>query len=653
MSKTTYRPEIDGLRAIAVLSVLVYHLNLSIFDAKLLQGGFLGVDVFFVISGFLIFGLIRLEFDHTGRFSVLGFYERRARRLLPALFVVIAATFAVSGYFLVPSGIEQLATSAMASIVFASNIYWLAESQTYGAASGLLQPLLHTWSLAVEEQFYIVFPLLYVVFLRFLPKAIGVLAGAAIFGGLLGAIWFTENYPNFSFYMIFTRIWELLAGALLGHALVKKPDLGHDFRLAWLMPKLGLLAIIVSLFTVHLSWNHPGLGTIGVVAGTVAIIWFARAGEPVTRLLSSRPMTAIGLISYSLYLWHYPIFAYGRLHALLEPGWRDYSAWIALTFLFAFLSYRFIERPFRMRDRVGNRTLIGSGVASVFVLAAAAGIMLGSPARMPGQAQLAALYGDIEPDNELLRTQSWVPLNGLDALGTAGERNVGYPSAREQNELWFDLEREGTKILVVGNSHSKDMFNVLAAAAEQTPALQVARYGFDPFRGERKISRLTESPNFQSADVVVFSSSYSASDLADMAGLIASFQASGKAVAIMSQSLSFEGNNTFNIVDVYLRKKGSRDPGVLNKRAWEMISNDHETLNAALEALAGAHAVPFLRKSDFICDETERACMIMTPDGQKAIYDSAHYTVEGARAYGARIVEIGWLNDIIAAEAPE
>jgi peptidoglycan/LPS O-acetylase OafA/YrhL len=182
-----YRPEIDGLRTVAVISVLIYHAKFTAFGGDVLRGGFLGVDVFFVISGFLITSLIEKEWDQTGRFSVLSFYERRLRRLLPALFIVIFASWPVAWAILMPGQMMDFVKSQIASVFFVSNMFWWDSALTYGGRSGLVEPFLHTWSLAVEEQFYIVFPLLYICLLRFV-KTRGVQMGILLSGIVLGLV---------------------------------------------------------------------------------------------------------------------------------------------------------------------------------------------------------------------------------------------------------------------------------------------------------------------------------------------------------------------------------------------------------------------------------------------------------------------------------
>jgi peptidoglycan/LPS O-acetylase OafA/YrhL len=259
-----YRRDIDGLRTVAVLPVVFGHAGLSLFS-----GGFVGVDVFFVISGFLITGILLREIE-AGAFSLIGFYERRARRILPALFVVMAVCLAMAWFTWSPMRLEDLGTASIATLLFASNIlFWIQESD-YFASEVLREPLLHTWSLAIEEQFYLFFPLLLWVLAgqtrRRVVAVILALAGMSF----VFSVWATYHRPVVGFYLIPSRIWELALGALL--ALGVFPAIRHR-AMAEALAALGLLAIGLSVFFLHEGARFPGMAALPPVLGAVAIIW--------------------------------------------------------------------------------------------------------------------------------------------------------------------------------------------------------------------------------------------------------------------------------------------------------------------------------------------------------------------------------------------
>lgn len=249
-----YRPEIDGLRTVAVLSVLIYHAEFTFGTEKLLSGGFLGVDIFFVISGYLITSLILKELKQTKSFSISSFYERRARRLLPALFTVTLISFFAAWILLIPSQFIDFSKSQVSSVLFSSNFYWNHSLQEYGAESALIKPFLHTWSLAVEEQFYIIFPLILMAIYRWCKNYAFTVLSIFLFASLLFSEWMTAQDSSFSFYMLPSRFWELLAGGLLAKSLYKFPQQHNEHVVLKHMPNLGLALIIYSL--IFTSFNQ-------------------------------------------------------------------------------------------------------------------------------------------------------------------------------------------------------------------------------------------------------------------------------------------------------------------------------------------------------------------------------------------------------------
>lgn len=336
----------------------------------LLPGGYLGVDIFFVISGYLITTLLMNELTQTGRVSIFGFYERRARRLLPALLLVMLASLPFAWHYLLPEQLVDFSQSLLFSLFFTSNFYWDMSLQQYGAESSLLKPFLHTWSLAVEEQYYIVFPLLLMSLYRWGRRHLAKILCAGLLVSLGYAHWVTGHDQSFSFYMVTTRFWELLTGSMLALYLINRPQIEPRTRLHKALPSVGLLMIFASLVSFHIDIHHPGLVTLLPVMGTALVIGFSLRDEPVNRALSQSAMVYFGLLSYSLYLWHYPIFAFGRM-ADMEPGIVTKVFWIILTIVLSVCSYHWLEKPFRNRRR--SRALVFSSLlaASAIVVVVA------------------------------------------------------------------------------------------------------------------------------------------------------------------------------------------------------------------------------------------------------------------------------------------
>jgi peptidoglycan/LPS O-acetylase OafA/YrhL len=349
--KVTYRPEIDGLRAIAVSAVILYHAQISILNHQPFKGGFIGVDIFFVISGYLITSIILKELVTTGTFSFRHFYERRIRRILPALLFVMLISLPFAWLYLLPNSFIDFSKSILYSLGFSSNFYFHYSGQEYGAESGLLKPFLHTWSLSVEEQFYILFPIVLLFTFKYFRNY---LIHIIIFGFILSlgvAEWGSKNYPSSSFYFLHTRMWELLAGSILAYFEITKGHRSKNKTLNLILPSVGLFLIGHSILFFNDEMFHPSFYTLSPIIGVCLIIWFSNKNELITKILSTKLFVGIGLISYSLYLWHYPFFAFGRISASFENNIVTKIIFAFLIFLFSIFSYYFIEKTFRNKNK--------------------------------------------------------------------------------------------------------------------------------------------------------------------------------------------------------------------------------------------------------------------------------------------------------------
>lgn len=364
--RTGYRADIDGLRAVAVLPVVLFHAGLPGFS-----GGYVGVDVFFVISGYLIAGILLADLER-GTYSIRRFYERRIRRIFPALATVVAATLAAGAVLLTPAALVEVGRSALAVGAFASNFFFW-KSVDYFADAHAVQPLLHTWSLAVEEQFYIVFPPLLAFIVRRRWPVVPILATLAALS-FVGAAALVFVKPSATFYLPFTRAWELLAGVLIAAGAAPK---GVSSTMRGWAGTVGILLILVPIALYTSRTPFPGLAAIPPVLGTALFIWSGEAGPTAAgRLLSARPIVAIGLISYSLYLWHVPIFSYAGYLTGGAMTAIGACAAVAASFALAWASYRFVETPFRggRGFRVGRPVL--AGMAAMVLVIGTAGVLV-------------------------------------------------------------------------------------------------------------------------------------------------------------------------------------------------------------------------------------------------------------------------------------
>ncbi len=354
--KIDYRPEIDGLRALAVISVLIYHAKIKIDGYYILSGGFIGVDIFFVISGYLITSIIYKEISANNSFSFKNFYQRRIRRIIPPLFFVMLASFPFAYFFLLPSDFIDFSKSILFSIGFVSNYFFYLSEMEYGANSSLLLPFLHTWSLSIEEQFYIFFPLVFFLIYKFLKKYHFIFFCLLLLSSLFLTIIFSYENSLKNFYLIQTRAWEILFGSLLALMSFKyqnkiSPIKSDIFCIS------GLLLIFYSLFFFNESTSHPSYISLIPVIGVCLIIWFTRSDNFFKKFLSNKIFVFIGLISYSLYLWHFPVFSFVRIIEFTQSSILKKIFVVILVFLLSILSYYLIEQPSRNRKNSFKKIL--------------------------------------------------------------------------------------------------------------------------------------------------------------------------------------------------------------------------------------------------------------------------------------------------------
>ncbi|MDC1292885.1 acyltransferase [Amylibacter sp.] len=340
-----YRAEIDGLRALAVVPVILFHAGFELFS-----GGFVGVDVFFVISGYLITTILIEDLENQ-RFSLVKFYERRARRILPALFFVMFVCIPFAWMWMLPSQMKDFSQSLVAVSLFASNVLFWLESGYFDAAAEE-KPLLHTWSLAVEEQYYVLFPIFLFLAWRYGKNRVFWMIVAMASISLLLSEWGWRNKEIANFYLAPTRAWELFAGSIAAFIVQKNGVQKNNF-----LALLGLAAITFSIFAYDESTPFPSVYALVPVLGVVLLVLYANKETIAAKLLSTRAFVGIGLISYSAYLWHQPLFAFGRVYTFGLLTLEITAALIALTFVLAFLTYKFVETPFRIKEQISPRRI--------------------------------------------------------------------------------------------------------------------------------------------------------------------------------------------------------------------------------------------------------------------------------------------------------
>ncbi|MEE9222877.1 MAG: acyltransferase family protein [Nitrosomonadaceae bacterium] len=358
-----YRREIDGLRALAVIPVIFFHAGFQAFS-----GGFVGVDVFFVISGYLITSIIITE-KSSGKFTLTKFYERRARRILPALFFIMLVCLPFSWLWLLPSNLNDFSKSLIVVPIFSSNFLFINQSGYFDTAIEL-KPLIHTWSLAVEEQYYLLFP----IFISFLwykcwPWAARIIFVVALIS-LIFSNWGAHNYPTATFYLLPTRIWELFIGSLIALYLFNhNQNLLSERKTSSVLGIVGLLLIVFSIITFDEGTPFPSFYALIPTIGTALIILFASQNEWVGKWLGNKLFVGLGLISYSAYLWHQPLFAFARIRSFSVPTTGLLLSLSLLAIFLAYLSWKYVEKPFRDKNKFSQKQIfIFSLIGSLFFI---------------------------------------------------------------------------------------------------------------------------------------------------------------------------------------------------------------------------------------------------------------------------------------------
>ncbi|QND63845.1 acyltransferase [Mesorhizobium loti] len=435
-----YRPEVDGLRAVAIVPVLFFHAGIGGF-----ANGYLGVDIFFVISGYLITSLLCDERRRTGTVSILGFYERRVRRIVPALVFVVASTTVGAWFLLTPIRMEEFAGSVVATFTFSANFWFLAQTHYFSTAADQ-QPLLHLWSLGVEEQFYVLFPLLILLTIRASDRTLAFgIAGLAAASLMLGQI-VSMMSPDAAFYRPDTRAWQLLIGSVCAFVTIKNVPYRETVSI------FGIALIGLSLFVLP-GPVAPNLLSVPICLGTAFVLVSATARSGVGRALAAPGVTNIGLISYSLYLWHQPLLALARIQHMgaLSPAM---SFWILLvSAILAIATWHFVEAPFRNRGRFGRASIFAAGIAAAVAL-------IGFGTGGNATAGYSFRYGE-------LAAKYFEAVGVIDDQGSTRSKAIGMGVCHFRADMSPPIEQflrdwkctgsgEGASILVIGDSHAAD-----------------------------------------------------------------------------------------------------------------------------------------------------------------------------------------------------
>lgn len=603
-----YRAEIDGLRAIAVVPVILFHVGFEWFS-----GGFVGVDIFFVISGYLITSIILSEMEEK-RFSLLNFYERRARRILPALYIVLFVCALYQYYYQSPFAARDLSQSIFATTLFTQNFLLLFESNNYFDLSAELKPLLHTWSLAVEEQYYVIFPLLLLVIWRFGKPF--VYATLLLIGFIsLGLAHFNvSESPSSTFYMLHTRMWEILLGAFACFYIRRVRAEEPSPIVSQALSALGLGLIVLSIVLFDARTPFPSLYALVPTVGTVLLILFATENTVVKKVLSNKVFVFIGLISYSAYLWHQPILAVLRVEFMNLDIMVMAAITIVMTGLLAYASYRFIETPIR-RGALSSPYFAGSVVVATIALLS------------------FSYFGHSSMGYESVKLEAIDDSNQTLYISYHREQRKRALMEKELLQEASANDDDGM-VYVIGDSMSAEMATALEMRGIESRRIEFDGSCWGEFLNEGEACGLRKSDllnQLKDGRMVILASDFSKEHSVDsaiaMRGLLEQNEIPSKVLG----TLRFRhiANTSFQFM--------KDPPSDLQLDEYFYQSLDERMFAANEELEQAISEEDFIDKFELFCDETQKTCRFYTEKRSPLFYDELHLTVEGMEVYGRQL----------------
>ena len=658
-----YRPEIDGLRAISIISVVIYHAQLKLNNNVIFSGGFLGVDIFFVISGYLICSIIFKELLEKKSFSFKNFFVRRARRILPALIFLIFVSSFFSYFILQPSALSNFSKSSISSIFFSSNIFFWQVDSMYMVESQLLNPLLHTWSLSVEEQFYLFFPV--VIFLifkidkKFLFPFILLLMFLSIFSTWYGS----KNHIIFNFYSITSRIWELGIGSLIAYyEYFKKKNFSFSQKINEIICFLSLIIIIYFFVFPVLPNRHPTIYTIIPIVSVSLIILLSGKTSFFKSILSNNFFVFTGLISYSLYLWHYPVFSFSR-HIFINTDFENNIILklflIVISIILSLISYFFIEKFFRFKNKSLKTLFIFIFLFTVINI----------------------IFSIISINSDGLKKR--LKLNNFKTEYVLN--NSSNIKIQPIEETYKKFSNNKKKVLVVGNSTGRDFYFILKKFENENdieirflrtqiycliPALVNNKDCLRTFDFNRKKIKKKQLKNIKEADYIILRSQWSLQDINSLKQINDYFKKDkNKKIIVVSSSPEFnfpsksltinEVNlsnivyyNFFNqssLIDKFVLKY-NRYPGKVEgksfgKEYFSKLSKKRVSLEKSLKIASLQNQIDFFNYFELICNNKNKFCSVITNDNFKIFSDNrGHITFKGAEYIKEKIKNKGFLN---------
>lgn len=609
------RFDIDGLRAIAIGVIVLYHAG-----AEALSGGFIGVDIFFVISGFLITANMLRE-QESGAFSLASFYRRRVVRILPALVVMLAASLAVGCALLLPDDLRKLAATAAAAASSVSNIYF-ERTAGYFSPGGGTAPLLHTWSLGVEEQFYLFYPLLLIAIRRWAPTQLRMALALLAASSFAYSLYLAERAPEAAFYLLSSRVWELSLGGLAAAGAI--PVVAAP-RARSAMTALGLAAIAAGVALIRSDSLLPAPWALLPCGGAALLIVYGQ-GAATEGMLASAPLRALGAVSYSLYLWHWPIIVFYRLYTDMPMTIGSGAAAVILAILLATLSYTLVEQPFLIRFRnAPSAPVFASGAAVLMAMLAFSGLVFSRAdlwRDLPLSVRRVAAYVDYPfwPDHKA----QFIEGTCFVSLGeTFDRKNCLALSATKRN------------MLVFGDSHAAQYWRAIAERFPNWNVMQATGAACRPMRGVSSESHCNDFVPYvldqflarEKINAIVLAGRWLPAETGRLEATIRELTARGIAVTVIGPGAEYEGEFPRLLANAMLRG----DPHLVDR----LMVVDRKPLDDELARMVATTDARYLSEIDVECPSGQ--CRLFDPDGGPFHFDYGHVTLAGARAIAARL----------------
>ena len=609
--KIVYRPEIDSLRAIAVLAVIFYHAEINFF-----KGGFIGVDIFIVISGYVI---TKLFFFNN--YSLSNFIEKRIRRLFPGLLLMILTTTLFSYFFLLPIHFMNLGQSLIANMFSISNFLFFYQTNYWDSAA-LTKPLLHTWSISLEIQFYIFISIIFALFRNYFSKTI-----LFFFIISISSILFFDNtvfeinnreFNLNNYFLIFARLWEFLLGSIIAFVLnIKKFD--NYFKKLNFFHNFGLLVILISLFIVQTPINYPNLSTFIPVLGS-AIIILSSNNQNSHFLLNNSFLIHIGKISYSLYLWHFPIFIFFFYSSDFNLSFLNKIYALLITYFISLISYKFVELPFYKKKFLPKKYFFLL-ITLVFVFILILGVLISS---------------------KILKSK--LHLNYLKIKNDFPNYNfLQFPKKTTVLDNQFTNSGK-IKILVCGDSHGQDLVYALQSNSEIKKKYEIEFASFGSCLNETLLK--IKKSDYVLSSIQIEGSRYNTfEDIEKLYKIVKNKY--NKKFIIVSATPEFQTDS--DLLLNYLVQNNISKVDLINNIAsinryfYNNLKFNITSINKKLFTISKNLNVIFLNKFDYICNEEVKFCYGTDQEGKKLFFDYSHYTNDGAIFFGKKIYETDWL----------